>query len=62
VRAGVDWLPALSFAAVDGAKLVGSVLCWPVALTGADGSEASLILLGPVAVDPARSKRASGDC
>jgi predicted N-acetyltransferase YhbS len=60
VRAGVDWLPALSFAALDGAELVGSVQCWPVALTGVDGSEAPLILLGPIAVDPARQQGGIG--
>lgn len=53
VRAGLDWLPDLSFAAVEKDVLLGSVQCWPVALRMADGGAHPLTLLGPVAVDPA---------
>lgn len=53
VREGADWLPALSFAAIDGAgHLVGSIQCWPVALTDPAGRKHPLIMVGPVAVLP----------
>lgn len=54
VRDGADWLPALSFAAIDGDEhLVGTIQCWPVALTGEDGRRHPMIMVGPVAVEPA---------
>ena len=53
VRQGTEWLPGLSFAALDSAEmLVGSIQCWPVALTDADGRAHPLIMVGPVAVLP----------
>lgn len=53
LREGLDWLPALSFAAIDPDQhLVGTIQCWPVALTDPDGRAHPLILLGPVAVLP----------
>jgi predicted N-acetyltransferase YhbS len=53
VREGTDWLPGLSFAAVDGDEhLVGSIQCWPVALTDPAGKRHPLIMVGPVAVLP----------
>jgi predicted N-acetyltransferase YhbS len=58
VRAGVDWLPPLSFAALDADDhLVGTIQCWPVALaTPADNGKSArrhpLIMVGPVAVLP----------
>ncbi len=53
VREGSDWLPALSFAAIDGEEhLVGTIQCWPVALTAADGRAHPMIMVGPVAVLP----------
>ena len=53
LREGVDWLPALSFAAIDADDhLVGTVQCWPVALTDPEGRAHPLILVGPVAVLP----------
>lgn len=53
VRAGMDWLPALSFAALDGAdRLVGAIQCWPVGLTDPAGRMHPLIMVGPVAVLP----------
>jgi len=53
MRDGVEALPGLSFAAVDGAgHLMGSIQCWPVALEEADGTRHSLVLVGPVAVLP----------
>lgn len=53
VREGTDWLPALSFAAIDGDDdLVGTIQCWPVALTDPAGRRHPLIMVGPVAVLP----------
>lgn len=53
VRDGVDWLPGLSFAAIDGDDhLVGTIQCWPVALTDGAGRAHPLIMVGPVAVLP----------
>jgi predicted N-acetyltransferase YhbS len=53
VREGTDWLPALSFAALDDEDhLVGTIQCWPVALSTPDGRRHPLIMVGPVAVLP----------
>jgi predicted N-acetyltransferase YhbS len=53
VREGMDWLPALSFAALDAAdRLVGTIQCWPVALTDPSGRAHPIIMIGPVAVLP----------
>jgi predicted N-acetyltransferase YhbS len=53
VREGMDWLPALSFAALDqGDRLVGTIQCWPVGLTDPAGRMHPLIMVGPVAVLP----------
>ena len=53
VREGMDWLPGLSFAAIDAAEhLVGTIECWPVALTDPAGRKHPLIMVGPVAVLP----------
>lgn len=53
VREGTDWLPGLSFAAIDAQEhLVGTIQCWPVALTDPDGRRHPMIMVGPVAVEP----------
>ena len=53
VREGTDWLPGLSFAAIDGDEhLVGTIQCWPVALTDPAGRRHPMIMVGPVAVEP----------
>lgn len=53
IREGVDWLPALSFAALDeNQHLAGTIQAWPVALTDADGKRYPLVMVGPVAVLP----------
>lgn len=54
VRAGMAPVAALSFAAIDRGELVGSIQCWPVALHRDDGISVPLIMVGPVAVSPAR--------
>lgn len=60
LRNGVDGLPALSFVAMDGEALVGSVQCWPLAITGPDGARLPLVLLGPVAVAADREGQGIG--
>jgi predicted N-acetyltransferase YhbS len=53
VRGGADWLPALSFAALDADDmLAGTIQCWPVALTDREGRKHPMIMVGPVAVLP----------
>lgn len=53
IREGTDWLPGLSFAAIDSEEhLVGTIQCWPVALTDPAGRAHPLIMVGPVAVLP----------
>ena len=54
VREGMGVIPALSFAAVEHGTLVGSIQCWPVALVGDDGASIPMVMVGPVAVSPAR--------
>ncbi|KLI63234.1 GNAT family N-acetyltransferase [Aurantiacibacter marinus] len=61
VREGTDWLPALSFAALDeDDMLVGTIQIWPVALTDADGRRHPLLMVGPVAVLPERQSEGFG--
>lgn len=53
VREGMDWLPGLSFAAIDANEhLVGTIQCWPVALTDTASRAHPMIMVGPVAVLP----------
>ena len=53
VREGAEWLPALSFAALDESDhLAGTIQCWPVALNTPDGRRHPVIMVGPVAVLP----------
>jgi predicted N-acetyltransferase YhbS len=53
LREGADWLPGLSFAAIDASEhLVGTIQCWPVALTDPKGRAHPMIMVGPVAVVP----------
>lgn len=54
VRMGTVPIASLSFAAIEGDVLVGSIQCWPVELCAGDGATAPLIMVGPVAVDPDR--------
>jgi predicted N-acetyltransferase YhbS len=53
VREGTDWLPGLSFAALDeNEMLAGTIQCWPVALNDTAGRAHPMIMVGPVAVLP----------
>ena len=61
VREGTEWLPGLSFAALDEDDyLAGTIQCWPVALTGPEGRPYPLIMVGPVAVLPEQQGRGFG--
>lgn len=61
VREGMEWLPALSFAVMDAKDMmVGSIQCWPVALTDDDGRAHPMIMVGPVAVLPEEQNRGYG--
>jgi predicted N-acetyltransferase YhbS len=60
VREGTVPVAALSFAALDGEALVGTIQCWPVILAGDDGGRAALTMVGPVAVDPPRQQHGIG--
>jgi predicted N-acetyltransferase YhbS len=55
IRHGMAWLTDLSFAARDDTgALIGALQSWPVALLGARAEATPLIMVGPVAVMPAR--------
>ena len=61
IREGMDWLPGLSFAAIDAdGYLVGTIQSWPVALTDADGRAHPMFMVGPVAVVPERQGEGYG--
>ena len=71
VRDGTDWLPTLSFAALDDDdRLTGTIQCWPVALTvpaltttaqnGKPPRRHPMIMVGPVAVLPERQGEGFG--
>ena len=61
VREGVDWLPALSYAALDDDQhLAGTIQCWPVTLTDPAGKRHPMIMVGPVAVLPERQGEGFG--
>jgi len=61
VREGTDWLPALSFAALDEKDmLAGTIQCWPVALTDPEGRAHPMVMVGPVAVLPDLQMRGFG--
>lgn len=60
LRDGVESIAELSFAAIEQGALVGTIQCWPVTLHGDDGSRHALVLVGPVAVDPARQRGGLG--
>ena len=53
IREGMDWLPGLSFAALDDEDyLVATIQLWPIALADPAGAAHPLIMVGPVAVLP----------
>ena len=61
IRAGMDWLEALSFAALDADDmLVATIQCYPVALMDREGRAVPLVMVGPVAVVPERQGEGFG--
>ena len=60
VRGSVAPIPALCFAMVEDGALIGSIQCWPVALTDDAGVVHPLIMVGPVAVAPDRQRDGIG--
>ena len=60
IRASMAAIPALSFAALDGDALAGTIQCWPIRFAGDDGVDVAMVQLGPVAVDPARQQSGIG--
>lgn len=60
IRQGMTAIPTLSFAALESGALVGSIQCWPVALHGDDGTRVPMVMVGPVAVAPARQNSGIG--
>ena len=61
IREGMAWLPQLSFAMIDDAGgLIGTLQSWPVALIGPTGERTPLIMVGPVAVEPAHQNGGHG--
>lgn len=61
IRAGMDWLDALSFAALDDQDmLVATIQCWPIALIDNDARPVPLVMVGPVAVLPERQGEGFG--
>ena len=61
IREGMDWLDALSFAALDDEDyLAGTIQLWPVALTDPQGRAHPMIMVGPVAVMPGRQGEGFG--
>ncbi|MBY0519364.1 MAG: N-acetyltransferase [Sphingomonas sp.] len=54
IRSNAAAMPKLSLAATDDGTLVGTIQCWPIALHGDNGIIWPLIMVGPVAVVPAR--------
>lgn len=61
LREGTDWLPALSFAAMDSNDmLVGTIQAWPLALTDETGRRHPMLMIGPVAVLPDEQSQGYG--
>lgn len=64
MRDGVSAIPTLSFAAVDGEQLRGTVQSWPVALETDGETDGGFLhkftLVGPVAVDPGLQRSGIG--
>ena len=60
VRGDAHALGDLSFAALDGETLAGTIQCWPVRFTPDQGAPVPLIMVGPVAVAPERQRSGLG--
>lgn len=60
VRGDAAPIAALSYAAVAGGTLIGTVQCWPVRFTPAIGTPVRLVMVGPVAVAPEHQRDGVG--
>jgi predicted N-acetyltransferase YhbS len=61
IRAGMEALDALSFAALDEEEmLVATIQCFPIALMTTEGRPVPLVMVGPVAVLPERQGEGFG--
>ncbi|WP_336986059.1 N-acetyltransferase [Altererythrobacter aquiaggeris] len=61
IREGQEYLPPLSFAALDeDDMLAGAIQAWPVALTDDDGRRHPMVMIGPVAVLPEKQNDGYG--
>jgi predicted N-acetyltransferase YhbS len=60
VRGRVTPIAGLCFAAMADDALIGSIQCWPVALTDDRGTAHPMVMVGPVAVDPAHQQGGIG--
>ncbi|WP_108786669.1 GNAT family N-acetyltransferase [Erythrobacter sp. Alg231-14] len=61
MRMGMECLDALSFAVLDAEEmLVGTIQCYPIALTDREGRPVPLVMVGPVAVVPERQNEGFG--
>lgn len=61
IREGTEWLPTLSFAALDDDEyLVGTIQVSPAALTDAYACAHPMLMVGPVAVHPGHQDEGYG--
>lgn len=61
VRAGLTPIASLSFAAwEEDDMLAGVIQCWPVVLASDAGAMTPMVMVGPVAVDPALQRSGLG--
>ncbi|TPG14617.1 GNAT family N-acetyltransferase [Sphingomonas oligophenolica] len=60
VRGDGNPIARLSVAAIERGALVATIQCWPVTLSTDDGEALPLVMIGPVAVEPARQRDGIG--
>lgn len=60
IREGMTALETLSFAAVHTGQLVATIQCWPIRFGGDGGRDVAMVMVGPVAVEPARQRDGIG--
>ncbi len=60
IREGMPAIPDLSFAAIEDGALVGTIQCWPILFDADEGRDVPLVMVGPVAVEPARQRDGIG--
>lgn len=59
IRENMPFLPELSFAALDGDTLIGTIQAWPARIADGEGAD-PVTLVGPVAVMPAAQGKGVG--